>query len=143
MKKFLIGFFLLLSAFLGGYYQSEAHAFRINTRDALAEIPGKSAHAGLDDRPEGMACVHKPATSHQDPFKTDPKEVREEKEEDEDDREYFSLKKHAGGSDYFSSILLARSIGYFFSPGKAIPVGCKYFSYTASHRYLVLQVFRI
>jgi hypothetical protein len=138
MTALLLRIFLSLSVLLSGSSALSAHP-RDQGDCASRE---HSEHSGYIETQERPLLIVNPAESHQGiPFF---KMLATEPRAEEDENEHDSVnKKRSGCGSYIIAIFGAETLHYFLSEGKKALPWHQYFSFTASYRYLVLQVFRI
>jgi hypothetical protein len=135
LPKYLI---LICVILLSGYGQSSAHQSR-GVLNSLKSLKGTEHVCPVISRDED-------ALFFKSSFNTENQKYRLgvpffENEEEEDD-EPISLKKHFSTGSYPASISFAQNSGHFASSKKVLPFN-GFFSYTSSSRYIVFQVFRI
>jgi hypothetical protein len=141
MKRYFIGFFLLLGALLlSSPRPAAAHTYRPDHHAASPERIKIPHHVVFNTESDDVTHIHRPASSEKTFHKLDLAEVEEEVDYED---ELTSFKRHSSTINYPSSIFCAQTLGYFFSYSKEVLSFQKSFIYTASSRYLVFLVFRI
>jgi hypothetical protein len=141
MKRFFIGFFTLLGVLLLNIpTPSEAHAYRINRVSSTESLEIPRHVIIFNAESDDVTLIHRPTSEPQVFHKLDIAEV----EEEVDYEQVLPVpRKISSDNNHFSAIFCAQTLGYFFTYSKEVLAFQKYFSYTASNRYLMLLVFRI
>lgn len=144
MRQSIVRFFLLYIFLLSGFSQQDVRAGHDNTRHASSELSEKT-EAPIVDHAQLIASLFyntpSPDKKHE-VLKIDVTEVKEE-EENEDEHDLISIRKHLDFHHYFTSAFHALTSGFFSGSDTILSSVYKHSSYTASCRYLVLLVFRI
>jgi hypothetical protein len=130
---------------LSGFSQLDVRAGHDEIHQASSELSERSKDPVAADNDQLMASFFFNTSSSDkkhEVFKLDVTEVREE-EENEDEHDLLSLRKHLDSHHYFASAFHALTSGYFTGSDTRLSPVYKHSSYTVSCRYLVLLVFRI
>jgi hypothetical protein len=144
MRQSIVRFFLLYTFLLSGFSQLDVRAGHDDTRHASSEISEKSEETIVDNAQLIASLFYNAPSSDKkhEVFKIDVTEVKEE-EENEDEHDLISFRKHVDNFHYFASAFHALTSGYISGSDTRLSPVYKHSSYTASCRYLVLLVFRI
>lgn len=141
MKKFLIRFFLLISVVLIGYGKLYPNAYHSNLVHSSEKISiQNSEYASLVNFQSDDITTIKSPSAHELKSNEDLHATDNEVEEDES----FSLKKYLEASNFFTAVLYAQILGFFFlfTKKRLSPDGL--FSYFSSCRkFIVFRVIRI
>lgn len=142
MKKLLIRFFLLISVLLiGGYGKLYPHAYQNSiSHSSVKSTIQKAEYDYFGNFQSDDITTIKSPSSHELKSNEDLHATDNEVEEDET----FSFKKYLELSNFFTTVLYAQLLGFFFLLTKKSLLINRHFSYFSSCRkYIVFRVIRI
>jgi len=132
----------LLSAcilFLSGQGFLHAHTHQHYIHASSIKIPGRPTRTGFGIVQNSVIATISSAGEKEN-YELKPFVVCDD---NDDDDELTSVKKHAGADHGSAPIFLAQTSGHFCIYSKKILPFYKHFSYTGSCRYLVFRAFRV
>lgn len=144
MRQSIVRFFLLYTFLLSAFSQLDVRAGHDEIHHASPELSERTEGTTVGNSQLIASLLYDTPSSDKkhEVLKIDVTEVKEE-EENEDEHDLISFRKHLDSHRYFISAFHALTSGYFSGGDNRLSPVYKHSSYTASCRYLVLLVFRI